>query len=136
MVIGGSSMKPVGCVQPDGGIKIRQRDQADSGIDPRKITASTIIGDKIKDKNGNQIGKIEEVVLDLTSGTISYVVLSVGGLAGIGDKLFAIPLQALSFDNVEKAFYLNAEKKSFKNLPGFDKLNWPEKAQWPIDKGL
>lgn len=114
----------------DTGIKLKDS-PPHGGINPRKITATTIIGDKIKDRNGNEIGKIEEVVFDLVSGKILYIVLSVGGFGGIGDKFFSIPLEPLTFDAENKQFYLDAEKEDIKKLPGFDKHNWPARAEWP-----
>lgn len=112
------------------GVKVKETPPY-SVINPRKITATTIIGDKIKDKDGKEVGKIEEIVFDLVSGELLYVVLAVGGFWGIGDKFLAIPLETLSLDSSNKEFSLNARKKDVKKFPGFDKHNWPLQAEWP-----
>jgi sporulation protein YlmC with PRC-barrel domain len=49
------------------------------------------IGTKVVNSSGEDIGKIEEVVMDLTTARVTYAVLSFGGFLGIGDKLFAVP---------------------------------------------
>jgi hypothetical protein len=61
-------------------------------------------------------------------GRIAYAVLSFGGFLGMGDKLFAIPWNALALDTVEKRFILNVDKERLKGAPGFDKENWPNMA--------
>jgi hypothetical protein len=59
-------------------------------------------------------------------------VLSFGGFLGIGDKLFAIPWQALQLDPDNKCFVLDVDKEMLDNAPGFDKDHWPSMAdpQW------
>lgn len=123
-----------GGTQPRG-IRVERSDDRSGEVDPRKITTSTIIGDKIMNWNGEELGKIEEVVLDLTCGTISYVVLSVGGFAGVGDKFFAVPLDFLTMDTKSKSFYLDIGKKALKTTRGFDKQDWPQAAGWPPGDG-
>ncbi len=115
------------------GIHITPRDVQSDGINPRKITATTIIGDKVRNTAGKELGKIEEIVFDLTCGAISYLVISSGGFAGIGDKFFAVPLDALTLDTKEKIWTLDIEKKALKKSSGFDKNNWPLTSEWPID---
>jgi len=53
-------------------------------------------GVDVKMPTGESLGDIKEVAVD-TSGRVSYVVLSVGGFLGIGDRLVAVPWDALKF---------------------------------------
>ena len=46
----------------------------------------------------------------------------------MGDKYFAIPWNAFSFNLSEKHAVLNLDKKRLENGPGFDKENWPNMA--------
>jgi len=88
--------------------------------------ATDLIGKPVRNKLGESLGKIEDFVMDLESGQIAYAVLSFGGFLHIGDKLFAIPLRALSFEPDEDVFIVNVEKSALKNAPGFDKDDWPD----------
>lgn len=54
--------------------------------------------------------------------------LSFGGFLGFGGKLFAIPWQALTLNEPEHEFILNADRKLLENAPGFDRDNWPNMA--------
>lgn len=93
---------------------------------PRVLSATSVIGDRVRNSAGENLGKIEEVMLDLHAGRIAYAVLSFGGFLGLGDKLFAIPWQALRLDAENECFVLDVDKEVLKNAPGFDKNNWPE----------
>ena len=96
--------------------------------EPRVLAADTLTGDKVVNLQKEDLGKIEHLMIDLTSGRIAYAVLSFGGFLGMGDKLFAIPWSALSVDTVEKSFILNVDKELLKSAPGFDKEHWPDMA--------
>lgn len=98
------------------------------GPGPQILSASTITGDQVTNLEGEDLGKIEEVMLDMASGRVSYAVLSFGGVLGMGDKLFAIPWDALELDAENKCFILDIEKERLKNAPGFDKDHWPAMA--------
>jgi hypothetical protein len=65
------------------------------------------------------------------SGRLAYVVVSYGGLLGMGDKLFAIPWSAVRWSADKDYFMLNMDKEALKNAPGFDEDHWPASgAQW------
>ena len=94
----------------------------------RVLSASTLKGDKVVNHQGEDLGKIEELMIDLDRGRIAYAVLSFGGFLGMGDKLFAVPWQAFGVDTAGKRLVLNTDKELLKKAPGFDKSNWPDMA--------
>jgi len=93
---------------------------------PKVLSASTLIGDGVRNPQGEDLGKIEELMIDLDNGRIAYAVLSFGGIMGIGDKLFAIPWSILKLSPEERKFILDVPKDMLKKAPGFDKDNWPD----------
>jgi sporulation protein YlmC with PRC-barrel domain len=92
------------------------------------LSAGTLKGDTVVNKRGEDLGKIEDIMLDLDAGRVAYAVLSFGGFLGMGDKLFAIPWSALEVDTVQKRVVLDAPKERLEAAPGFDKNNWPNMA--------
>lgn len=113
----------------NGGAAILPEDGRHSaGPGPEVMDAATLQGDNVVNANGDSLGKIEAIMLDVTSGRIAYAVLSFGGVFGIGTKLFAIPWSALTLDAAAKRFVLNAGKEQLENAPGFDKDHWPSMA--------
>jgi sporulation protein YlmC with PRC-barrel domain len=94
----------------------------------RVISATTLCGDRVRNSAGEDLGKIEEIMLDVPTGRIAYAVLSFGGFLGMGNKLFAVPWEALTLNDREHEFILNVDKKVLENAPGFDKDDWPDMA--------
>ncbi len=56
--------------------------------------ASDIVGMNVKNTQGEDLGSIKDLVVDPSRARVTYAILSHGGWAGIGDKLFAIPWQS------------------------------------------
>lgn len=102
------------------------------GPGPEVMAAATLTGNDVMNSRGEQLGDIEAIMLDVPSGRVAYAVLSFGGVLGVGDKLFAVPWQALKLDTDNKCFILNVERDRLKDAPGFDKDHWPSMAdtQW------
>ncbi len=92
---------------------------------PEALSASSLSSDGVVNPQGEDLGKIEDIMIDIRSGRVAYVVLSFGGFLGLGEKLFAIPWDALSVDTNRKVFVLNVPKEVLKKAPGFDKDHWP-----------
>lgn len=99
-----------------------------SGPGPEVMAADTLQGDKVVNSRGEDLGEIEDIMLDVPNGRVAYAVLSFGGVMGIGDKLFAVPWSALTLDADRKCFVLDVDKDRLKNAPGFDKDHWPSMA--------
>jgi sporulation protein YlmC with PRC-barrel domain len=94
----------------------------------RVLSASTLEGDSVRNSAGEDLGKVDEIMIDIPSGQIAYAVLSFGGILGMGNKLFAVPRSAFTVDEDEKCFVLNVDKRTLDTAPGFDKDNWPDMA--------
>lgn len=92
------------------------------------LSASTITGDEVRNLRDEKLGKIEDIMIDVTEGRIRYAVLASGGFLGMGDRLFAIPWKALKQDKENKCFTLDVDVERLKNAPGFDKNQWPNMA--------
>jgi sporulation protein YlmC with PRC-barrel domain len=103
------------------------------GPGPYVMAAATLDGNKVLTSDGEHVGKITDIMLDVRGGRIAYAVLSSGGFLGMGDTLHAIPWSALTLDTDEKCFRLfDTTADRIKNAPGFDKDHWPSMAdpQW------
>ncbi len=95
------------------------------GPGPMLMGAGTLIGNDVYNHKDEDLGDIKEIMLDTQSGKVIYAVLSFGGFLGMGEKLFAVPWNALTLDTKNKRFVLNVEKDRLKLAPGFDKDKWP-----------
>lgn len=98
------------------------------GPGPELMGANTLVGNEVYNQKDENLGDIKEIMLNMRTGRVSYAVLSFGGFLGMGEKLFAVPWEALTLDTVNKRFVLNVEKDRLENAPGFDKDKWPNMA--------
>src|SRR5205814_9692664 len=101
-----------------GGARIVGEQRSSDGPGPQVMDAATLDGDSVVNASGEDLGKIEAIMLDVTGGRIAYAVLSFGGFLGMGSKYFAIPWSALTLDTEEKRFILDASKERLENAPG------------------
>lgn len=98
------------------------------GPGPELMGADTLIGDHVHNARDEHLGEIKEIMIDMRSGKIAYAVLSHGGVFTLGEKLFAVPWEALLLDTINKRFTLNIDKEHIENAPGFDTDHWPDMA--------
>jgi len=103
----------------------RNHEGAQANTPVQLLTASSVMKDTIIDPQGEKLGDIKDVMLNVANGTIEYVVMESGGFLGLGGKYFALPFRILRLDTNEHAFVLDLDKEILKRAPGFDKDHWP-----------
>jgi len=89
--------------------------------------ASGLIGANVQNPQGEKLGEIKDLVIDLDKATVSYAVLATGGVLGIGEKLLAVPLRAFTCSEAEAGkahLVLHADKESIARAEGI-RDNWP-----------
>jgi sporulation protein YlmC with PRC-barrel domain len=124
-----NSYSTTGSTQDGGGAPIIGAERRRSeGPGPEIMDAATLEGDTVVNSSGEDLGKIEAIMLDVSGGRIAYVVLSFGGFLSMGAKYFAVPWSAFTLDAGEKRFVLGVSKDRLENAPGFDKDHWPSMA--------
>ena len=101
-------------------------ERPDANTPVQRLTATSIIGDKIENPQGEDLGKVDNLMINLSKGEIEYAVIEFGSFLGVGGKLFAVPFNELRLDPEKKVFILNRDKDYLKESPGFDKSHWPE----------
>lgn len=94
----------------------------------KTMSASTLIGDQVVNAQGENIGKLQEIMLDIETGRIAYGVLDFGGILGMGGKLFAVPWQAFGVDERHRRLTLDVPREKLEQAQGFDPNNWPDTA--------
>lgn len=123
------SQHPTGTAPRGGnGARIVGREPSGTGPGPDVMAASTLDSDRVLSSDGAEVGKVKEIMLDVESGRIAYMVMSSGGFLGVGDKLLAVPWNALTLDTDRKCFVVALNSERVKNAPGFDKGHWPSMA--------
>lgn len=89
-----------------------------------ELMAETLVGNEVYNQNGEDLGDIREIMLDMRNGKIGYAVLSFSSFLGMGEKLFAVPWDALKLDTEHNRFVLDVGNDRLKEAPGFDRDKW------------
>jgi sporulation protein YlmC with PRC-barrel domain len=92
----------------------------------RAEKASDLIGMEVKNYQNEKLGKVNDLAVDLETGRIVQVILSSGGVLGVGDTLVAVPPGALHRDATVNVIHLNADKEKLKAAPRFEMTKWAE----------
>jgi len=104
-------------------------------IPPQALSVSTLLGNRVVDRAGQEVGRIQELMVDPKNGRVTYAVMSFGGVFGLGEKLFAVPWVSLELDPDHDRFFMDVDREKLKDAPGFDKDDWPNMSgtYWGTD---
>ena len=91
----------------DGGQSATERSAA-SRV-PTLYAAGSLAGAKLTDVNGNQIGLVVEAMLRCSDAGVAYVVVSEGGIGGLGERLHALHPEELQLSENGVGCRLSAE---------------------------
>ena len=101
-------------------------------IEGTVVRAGLVAGMPVKSPADKSLGKVEDLVIDMETGSVRYAAISFGGFLGVGDKLFAVPFRALHVKHEPGSktahFVLDVSKEMLERAKGFDKKNWPNFA--------
>lgn len=90
-----------------------------------RLTSSSIVGDPVENSQGEKLGTIDNIMINLRTCSVEYAVVEFGSFLGIGGKLFAVPFTELRVNEEKRVFVLDRDRDFLENLPGFDKTQWP-----------
>lgn len=94
----------------------------------KMLRGSKLIGWTVKTPAGEDLGKVNDVAINIEEGQASYVVLKRKGTLGFGGALIAMPWSALCFQPDEKCVSVTVDKQRLDASKGFPARNWPREA--------
>ncbi len=98
----------------------------------RLLSARDLMDVRVRNPQGEDLGEIKNLMVDLNAGRIVYAVLAFGGVLGAGEKLFAIPWEAFTQRTEERTFILNVDREQLEKSPGFREDEWPMHGDWEL----
>jgi sporulation protein YlmC with PRC-barrel domain len=97
--------------------------QTQSSTTTTYVQTSKIVGMKVKDSSGQEVGVVKDVVLDRNTGCMAYTVLSTGGtgtrVSG-GAKTVAVPWTVYTTTSDPSVMVVRVERDRVYNAPAFD----------------
>ncbi|MBI5164684.1 MAG: PRC-barrel domain-containing protein [Magnetospirillum sp.] len=116
----------------------RAQSRSSQDIDDRPLNqlsmaqADKIQGAKVHSPQGETIGDIRDLVVDMKSGQVAFAIVGVGGFLGVGEKNVAVPWERLQAANQPETFTLNADRQTLAqapSLPADEALDNPQARQ-------
>ena len=87
----------------------------------------SLVANRLYDAEGNPVGKLEEIVLDVRTGCVRHVVVAVGGVLGIGRRRFAVPWSALTPDADRSRCKVDVAQMRLTAVPIPEGDPWPQR---------
>lgn len=106
--------------------------EMDSTMSRSLVAASKVNGTTVYNASGQQLGTIDDIMIDKVSGRAIYAVMSFGGFLGIGDSYHPLPWAALKYNPEIGGYVINLDKDKLKNAPAFDRGS---EFTWNTDYG-
>src|SRR5213082_1558678 len=97
--------------------------QTQSSTTTSYVQTSKIVGMKVKDSSGQEVGVVKDVVLDRNTGCMAYTVLSTGGAGARvteGTKTVAVPWTVYTATSDPSVMTVRVDRDRVYNAPAFD----------------
>lgn len=95
---------------------------------PRVILLSDLLGYDIYNSAGEELGELEDIMVDWRNDRLAYGILTFGGFLGLGERWFVIPLDELTLDPLQQRLIFDVPRETLENAPGFDPNALPDTA--------
>ena len=109
----------------DDGAKTAEAKSKQTGV-PTLTNIGAIEGRAVTDRSGTKIGNAIGVMAAVETGTIAYVVVGLGGIAGIGERLVSVPWQ--NFRIADETIEVEMTSEAIRELPDLDPADWPARS--------
>ena len=117
---GTETVAPTGEGTPGAGIPVTGEE------DPSRL--SNQLDYDVWNQDGEQIGEVNDMIVDLGNSRVSYVIVGTGGFLEIGERDVLVPWESLQLQTAagddatgdENAFILQTDQETFENAPDVD----------------
>lgn len=92
--------------------------------DRRAFSAKELIGKDVNNRQGNDIGDIKDLVINMGTRTVHYAVLAFDPSWTAPEKLYAFPLRAFNFTEGKDELVLDVDKSKLQAMRSFDTKLW------------
>jgi PRC-barrel domain len=97
----------------------------------RLISSEKVEGTNVYNRNRENIGSINHLMIDKISGQVEYAVMSTGGFLGIGESYSPVPWDSLVYDVNLGGYLLDADRARLEQAPRFTssaRPNWSDRS--------
>jgi hypothetical protein len=93
------------------------------------ISGRSAQGMPVYSPQGDELGHIDDVMIEPVSGRVAYGVLQFGGFLGIGSDYYPIPFARLNYDPARGGYVTDLTREQLEGAPRHDD-NWYHDRDW------
>ncbi len=92
---------------------------------------SNLLGKTVVSQKGEDLGKIEDLVLS-KDACLEFIILAPGGVLGTGDRLIPIPWKAVKTGAQADTIIIDMDRSQLEKAPSFESKKWPNltESEW------
>jgi sporulation protein YlmC with PRC-barrel domain len=102
-------------------------DMADQSGHRARASELVLIGAAVQTPQGENVGMVEDMILDTATGEVEYVVLSQDGSCGVNNRLVAVPASEFTMKGLRQ-LEVSETKDRLDKAPSFERADWPKIA--------
>jgi len=87
--------------------------------------ATRLLKNIVRNTAGETLGRVEDLALD-ASGNVQYAILSLGGVLGMGRRLYPLPWGSLRTASSGDYLVLDMDTDRLRDAPAFERDAWPD----------
>ena len=91
------------------------------------ISSEDVEGTTVYDPNGNEIGKVDHLMIDKISGQVRYAIMSFGGFLGLGHSHYPLPWSSITYDKGRNGYTTNVTEQQLRDAPEFSDDSWKDR---------
>ena len=88
-------------------------------MDANHLDSKKVIGMRIKGADGKDLGEIDQLIMNMSSGKITHAIVGLGGLAGVGEKHVVVPWSDLKFTRDGDKTVVTMDRAKLEAAPRF-----------------
>ncbi len=103
--------------------------QSHSTATPMFARGTEIVGLEVRNNQDEKLGKVQDLVIDVTSSRVVGLVVSTGGVLGVGGSQATVPMASFRYDAGRKVLLTDLNAATLKDAPAFASSGWQASSQ-------
>lgn len=83
------------------------------------VPGRQVHGAKIFNTALEDLGTVDDIIIDTATGRIAYAVLSCGGFLGLGERHYPMPWEKLRYDTEMGGYIVDVERDVLQDAPSY-----------------
>lgn len=98
---------------------------ASAAVHAADLAAEEVLDMEVENLAGEELGEVEDLIVDLQSGKVRTVIIEHDRLLGLAEDLYAHPLSAFSATDDDDTLVLDTTREKLGEARGFSRDAWP-----------